>query len=174
MLGVQCVFILSQIQSWFHAWFVQVLWRLIVLLELFLKPEFFPRRHLAFTAKKTKEIEPHSLCGCPLSLCISTFLCEKLLETKIKDMSREALAGVKFQVTNGRKRRVWRERKGNVASFLLFSGFFLFPPQEVYVDVQYLKQSAFGIYSHSFPYDENHYHVNSQPFIFVAITPGRS
>lgn len=82
------------------------LWRLIVLLELFLKPEFFPRRHLAFTAKKTKEVEPHLLCGCPLSLCISTFLCEKLLETKIKDTSRGALAGVKFQVTNGRKRRV--------------------------------------------------------------------
>lgn len=174
MLGVQCVFILSQIQSWFHTWFVQVPWKLIVLLELFLKPEFFPRRHLVFTAKKTKEVEPHWLGGCPLSLGISTFLCGKLLQTKIKDMSRGALAGVKFQVTNGRKRRVWRERKGNVAGFLLFSGFFLFPPQEVYVDVQYLKQSAFGIYSHSFPYDENHYPVNSQPFIFVDITPGRS
>lgn len=106
MLGVQCVFILSQILSWFHTRCVQALWRLIVLPELFLKPEFFPKRHLAFKATKTKEVEPHLLCGCPLALCISTFLCEKLLEAKIKDTSRGALAGVKFQVTNGRERRV--------------------------------------------------------------------
>lgn len=102
------------------------------------------------------------------------FYVSKLSETKIKDMSRRALGRCEIPGDKMEGKGEFRERKGNVASFLLFSGFFLFPPQEVYVDLQSLHQSVSGVYSHSFPYGGNHHHVKGQSFIWADITPGSS
>lgn len=79
--------------------FVQALWSSAVLLELFINSEFFQRRfcattalrHLAFTAKKTKEIEPYVL-GARVPQASALFYVSELSATKIKDMSRRALA----------------------------------------------------------------------------------
>lgn len=186
MLDIKCVFILvsDTDMSPCLTQFIQALWSSATLLELFINPEFFQRkfcptmalRHLAFLAKKTKEMELHILCGQPCSLCISTFLCEQLLETKIKDMSRRALARCKIQ---GDKMEGKDEFKGKgkemqlVSFHSLYSSCFL--SQEVYVDFQYLKQSALGIYPHFFffLYDGNH-PVKGWSFIFADITPGSS
>lgn len=100
MLSKKCVFILvsDTDMSSCLTQFIQA-----ILLELFINQEFFQRkfcvtmalRHLAFLAKKTKVMELHILCGCPCSLCISTFSCEQLLETKTKDTPRRGLARCK-------------------------------------------------------------------------------
>lgn len=89
---------------------------------------------VAFRAKKTKETEQHMLWGQPWFPCFSTFLCESALRDKEQRHVQESTGQVwNSGWQNGKKRKVWRERKGNVASFLLFSLFFLFPLQEVYV-----------------------------------------
>lgn len=98
---------------------------------------FTALRNLALMAKKTKEIEQPLPCECPHVPHVSAhFHCEQACRGR----DQRHVQGSTGQVwnsrwQNGRKRRVWRERKGNVAYFLLFSVFFLFPLQEVCVDL---------------------------------------
>lgn len=123
-----------------------------------------------FIAKKTKEMEPPGLCGCPCPPCISTISCEKLLEAKIKDRSRGSLARCEIpgDKWKGKKRLKGKERK--CSQFPLILWILPVSSQEVDVDAQSLKESALGMSAHSVPCDGNHYMSTASHF-FLSLSP---